>query len=78
LFWQLEPSKTLAAAPVTGIKKSKNRVTIMLTCNMNGTRKLPLLFIHHYENPRALHGKQKESLPVQYYWNKTAWMQISI
>jgi len=50
----------------------------MLTYNANGTKKLPPLFIHHYENPRALFGKKKENLPVQYYWNKTAWMQVSI
>ncbi|CAB4491941.1 unnamed protein product [Rhizophagus irregularis] len=35
LFWQLEPSKTLAQGPVTGTKKSKNRVTILLTCIIN-------------------------------------------
>ena len=36
-----------------------------------------LLFIHAYQNPRALH-KKKEDLPVDYYWNKTSWMQVSI
>src|ERR1044072_1590637 len=37
LFWKLELSKTLAQGPQTGIKKSKERVTILLTCNATGT-----------------------------------------
>jgi len=36
------------------------------------------LFIHTYQNPRILRGKKKEELPVDYYWNSTAWMQVSI
>ena len=36
------------------------------------------LFIHTYQNPRALHKKKKEDLPVDYYWNKTSWMQVSV
>jgi hypothetical protein len=77
LFWQLEPSKTLAQGPVTGTKKSKNRVTILLTCNATGEDKLKALFIHKYKNPRPLRGITVED-SVQYYWNKTAWMQQSI
>jgi hypothetical protein len=78
LYWQLEPSKTLAMSTVSGTKKSKNRVTILLTCNATGTEKLRPLFIHRYKNPRALLQKKKEDLPVDYYWNHTAWMQHSI
>jgi hypothetical protein len=74
LFWQLEPSKTLAQGPVTGTKKSQNRVTILLTCNATGEDKLKALFIHKYKNPRPLRGITVED-SVQYYWNKTAWMQ---
>jgi hypothetical protein len=36
------------------------------------------LFIHKYQNPRILNGIKKEDLPVDYYWNSTAWMQVSI
>ena len=50
----------------------------MLTCNATGTEKLQPLFIHKYQNPRALNGCDKSTLPVQYYWNCTAWMQVSI
>ncbi|CAB4424685.1 unnamed protein product [Rhizophagus irregularis] len=78
LYWDLEPSKTLARSPLSGKKKSKKRVTILLTCNATGTEKLTPFFIYTSKNPRALKGKKKDDLPVNYYWNKTAWMQVSI
>ena len=44
-----------------------------------------LLFIHKYENPRALKNIMPEglvrllrTLPVNYYWNSKSWMQVSI
>jgi DDE superfamily endonuclease len=77
LYWLLEPSKLLTHGRIAGVKKPKNRVTIMLTCNAVGD-KLPPVFIHKFENPHAMKGIKKSSLPVKYYWNKKAWMQISI
>ena len=77
LYWLLEPSKSLTHSQIAGIKKPKNRVTIMLTCNAVGDKLLPV-FIHKFENPHVIRGIKKLSLPVKYYWNKKAWMQISI
>ena len=67
MYWDLEPSKTLAQGPLSGKKKSKKQVTLLLTCNATGTEKLKPLFIHTYQNPRILRGKKKEELPVDYY-----------
>ena len=78
LYWELEPSKTLSTGPLSGTKKSKNRVTILLTFNATGSMKLPALFIHKYKTPRDLTGIDKSKLPVDYFWNKSAWMQKSI
>ena len=78
MYWDLEPSKTLAQGALSGKKKSKKRVTLLLTCNATGTEKLKPIFIHKYKNPRILRKKKKEELPVNYYWNSTAWMQVSI
>ena len=78
LFWKAEPSHTLAHAPISGTKRLKDRVSIMVTCNATGDHKLPLLFIHRSQTPRCLKGISKPSLPVWYYWNAKAWMVRSI
>jgi len=78
LFWKMKPSRTLSNSSVAGSKQSKDRVTILLTCNSTGTEKMRPLFIHKHENPRALKNINKNSLPVNYYWNKKSWMQVSI
>jgi hypothetical protein len=78
LFWKMKPSRTISNGPVAGTKQSKDRVTVLFTCNSIGTEKLRPLFIHKYENPRALKNINKNSLPVNYYWNKKSWMQVSI
>jgi hypothetical protein len=78
LFWKMKPSRTISNGPVSGTKQSKDRVTVLLTCNAIGNEKLPPLFIHKYENPRALKNINKKTLPVDYYWNQKSWMQVSI
>jgi hypothetical protein len=78
LFWRMEPTRTLSTRPVSGTKKSKERITVFLTCNATGEEKFPPLFIHKFENPRPIKNIEKSSLPVWYYWNKKAWMQSSI
>ena len=50
LYWKLEPHKSLASGPISGLKKPKDRTTIMLTCNATGTHKLPLLFQYSFIN----------------------------
>ena len=78
LYWKLEPNKTLSSGPITGTKKPKDRITIMLACNATGTHKLPAVFIHKYKNPKCIRNIEKKTLPVWYYWNNSSWMQRSI
>jgi len=78
LFWKMKPSRTISNGQVSGTKQSKDRVTVLLTCNATGTEKLAPLFIHKYENPRAIKNINKKTLPVDYYWNQKSWMQVSI
>src|SRR4051812_3591130 len=78
LFWKIKPSRTISNGPVSGTKQSKDRVTVLLTCNATGSEKLRPLFIHKYENPRALKNIDKKTLPLDYYWNQKSWMQVSI
>lgn len=78
LFWKMRPSRTISNGPTAGTKQSKDRVTVLLTCNAIGSEKLPPLLIHKYENPRALKNLDKKTFPVDYYWNSKSWMQVSI
>lgn len=78
LFWKMRPSRTISNGQVSGTKQPKNRVTVLLTCNATGSEKLCPLFIHKYQNPRALKNIDKRTLPVDYYWNAKSWMQVSI
>src|SRR6185312_5391277 len=78
LYWKLLPSKTLSSHSVSGVKKMKDRITILLTCNTTGTEKLLPLLIYKYKNPRCMKNINKDTLPVHYYWNSSAWMQSSI
>ncbi|GBC42405.2 tigger transposable element-derived protein 4-like [Rhizophagus irregularis DAOM 181602=DAOM 197198] len=78
LFWKMRPSRTISNAPISGTKQSKDHVTVLLTCNATGSEKLCPLFIHKYENSRALKNINKKTLPVDYHWNPKSWMQVSI
>lgn len=58
---------------------SKERLTVLLACNMDGSEKLPPLVIGKSKKPRAfkrLHANEK--LPVTYNNNKTAWMTTEL
>jgi hypothetical protein len=78
LYWKLEPSRTLARQPIAGTKKPKDRVTILLACNATGTERLTPVFVHKYKKPRCMRYIDQKTLPVYYYWNSSAWMQLSI
>ena len=74
LFYELMPSKTLCTqAKKFGTKQSKNRVTLVLCCNSDGTHKFPLTMIGHSKYPRCF--KQfNHSAYLDYFHNKKAWM----
>lgn len=74
LFYDFIGDKTLSIQACTrGTKNSKQRITIALTCNANGTEKLPILVIGTAGNPRAFKNFSKQNY-CQYYWNRKAWM----
>jgi hypothetical protein len=74
----MEPSKVLARSPISGHKKEKSRITIFCATNATGTEKMALTFIHKHKTPRTMKNLNYKNLPVHYYWNKKAWMQVSI
>ena len=49
---------------ISDTKKSKNQITVVLTCNADGSHKLLLLVIYKWQTPRVLKGIKKEDLPI--------------
>ncbi|KAK7493174.1 hypothetical protein BaRGS_00015511 [Batillaria attramentaria] len=74
VFWRALPHRTLSLKNDTcqGRKRSKERVTVMVCANMDGSEKYPLLTIGKYKNPRCFKGVK--NLPLNYSSNKNAWM----
>src|SRR4051812_21276787 len=72
----MKPSRIISNSPVSEMKQSKDRITVLLTCNATRSKKLCPLFIHKYENPRALKNIDKKTLLLDYYWNQKSWMQM--
>lgn len=74
LFYQMLPKRTLAqkGASCHGGKQSKQRVTMLLCVNMDGTDKRKVLIIGKSVNPRCFKGCRE--LDMQYEANGKAWM----
>jgi hypothetical protein len=62
LHFRLEPNRTLATKRLAGKKMQKERLTIALTCNVDGSVKLPPFVIYKYQRPRAF---TKRTLQIQ-------------
>ena len=76
LMWKALPQKTLVhrtEGRVFGKKVKKDRVTVGFCANATGTHKLPPLFVHKYQRPRALKYCRNQ-LPVTYMAQKNAWV----
>jgi hypothetical protein len=74
----MEPSRTLSDRKLSGHKANKSRVAVLLITNVNGSEKLRPVVIHKYQTPRPLCNINKSNLPVDYYWNGKAYMQVSV
>lgn len=72
LFFRLVTDKTLdfKGKKCQGGKQSKERITVALTANMDGSEKLTPLIIGKFRNPRCF--KNVRSLPAQYENNTKA------
>lgn len=74
LFFKLMPNKTFAVKgeKCTGGKLSKDRVTVLIGGNADGTEKIKPLVIGKSRNPRSFSNMQ--SLPCEYRNQDRAWM----
>ena len=73
LFYRMPPSKTLAQGPRQGTKQYKDRITVPLCTNTDGSDRLKPLVIGKSAQPRCFKDFMASSY-VYYYHNKKAWM----
>ena len=78
LFYRLEANKTLASGPVKGTKKCKDRISVGLYANADGSEKLVPALIHKAKKPRCFCNGFNPETFVEYYYNKKAWMTSMI
>ena len=74
LFYRLEPNKTLASGPVKGTKKCKDRISLGLCANADGSEKLMPVLIHKAKKSRSFSNGFNPQNYVEYYSNTKAWM----
>lgn len=74
LFYQMLPDRCLTTANHSkGTKKAKNRITLVVCANADGSEKDKLLVIGKSANPRCFRNFQHR-LYCEYRSNKKAWM----
>ncbi|KAL5146375.1 CENP-B 2 [Glycine soja] len=74
LFYRLQADHSLATKQLEGRKQDKERSTVVICCNEDGSEKIPLWIIGKYEKPRCFKNVNMNSLDCQYQANKKAWM----
>lgn len=65
LFFRLEPNKSLTIHQFNGNKKNKEKITVALTSNMDGSMKLPLLIINCVQENQELFQAETTLLPLK-------------
>ncbi|XP_005104807.1 tigger transposable element-derived protein 4 [Aplysia californica] len=78
LFYRCLPFNTLAlkGEKCSDGKAPKNRLTVLVAANMDGSDKLPLLIIGKFDRLRCF--KYCKYLPLQYKANKKSWMTAAL
>ena len=66
LFWKASPDRTLTTYSRPGRKKAKDRITLALTYNADGSEKYEIWVISKSKNPRCFKNLNRYQLRVQY------------
>jgi hypothetical protein len=74
----LEPDRSLATQRLAGRKKNKERITIALCSNADGSHKIDPLVIGKYRKPRCFKNININSMSITYRYNGKAWMTTTI
>jgi hypothetical protein len=77
-YYNMLPDKTYTfkGASCKGIKVNKERITVLVCANLDGTEKLPLFVIGKSKQPQCF--RNTKLLPCTYRHNKTVWMICEI
>jgi hypothetical protein len=78
LFYRLEPDRTLATQRLSGRKKNKERLSIALCANSDGSHKLNPLIIGKSKKPRCFNNVKINNLQMTYRNNPKAWMLTTV
>ena len=73
-----KPSLPKLKKKTSGMKKQKERGTLMASSDATGSHKLPLLFIGKAANPRCFKHVNKAALLIVYRSQKNAWADAAI
>ncbi|XP_036598039.1 jerky protein homolog [Trichosurus vulpecula] len=76
LFWRCLPNSTPEGASASGLKQTKDRLTVLMCANAAGSHKIKPLVIGKCNGPRTFKGIQH--LPVAYKAQGNAWMDKEI
>jgi len=74
LFYKLQADHSLATKQLEGRKQDKERLTVVICCNADGSEKVPLWIIGKYAKPRCFKNVNMSGLNCEYRSNKRAWM----
>jgi hypothetical protein len=72
--FQFQADNSLVTKQLEGRKLNKERLTLALCCNEDGSDKLPLWVIKKYKNPHCFKNVNLGSLGCTYQSNAKAWM----
>jgi hypothetical protein len=78
LFYKAMPNKTMFYKNLACNNVIKDRLSILICANMDGSKKFKALVVGKSENPRCFSGINRNNLPIYYTNNRTAWMNADI
>lgn len=78
LLYRTRPNRSLAKSAISGGKVSKERMTVCLTTNCDGSDKLRPLIIWKYKKPRCFGRTFDPQNHVDFFNNQKAWMTSEV
>ncbi len=78
LYWRLQADNSLATHQLEGRKINKERITLVICANSDGSEKIPLTIIGKHLNPRCFKGINRDTLGARYHANAKAWMTQNV